>query len=349
MLVITNARPSVLARIDRILVENGLTHTRHPGPDRCVFAVDGHAGTATVTRLAATPGVIDVLTAPGDQWLSARRVRPRTTRVDVGFGVEVGGDAFVVAAGPCAVESQAVLNDITSVVALGGASILRGGAFKPRSHPASFQGLGAEGLALLARQREITAIPVVTEVLDPRHVAAVAESADILQIGARNMHNFELLKEAGRSGRPVLLKRGLAATVDEWFGAAEYVLRTGNPHVILCERGIRTFEPATRFTLDLGAVAVAKRRGHLPVLVDPSHATGRRELVRPLALAAAAAGADGLLLDVHTAPETARCDGAQALTATDFDRLMADLRPLLRALGRPLASDTRVLAEGNPT
>ena len=233
-------------------------------------------------------------------------------------GRTIGGPSFTVIAGPCAVESREQLLETASVVARAGATMLRGGAYKPRTSPYSFQGLGREGLELLAEAKHETGLPVVTEVVDARELEPVLEVADVLQIGSRNMQNYPLLTEAGRSGHPVLIKRGLSSTLDELLMAAEYILQEGNEAVILCERGIRTFETAYRFTLDLAAVPVLKERSQLPVIVDPSHAAGRRELVEPLSLAAAAVGADGLIVEVHPRPEDAICDGPQSLVAADF-------------------------------
>jgi 3-deoxy-7-phosphoheptulonate synthase len=250
--------------------------------------------------------------------------------------VEVGGPAFVVAAGPCAVETPAQLAEAAAAVAGAGAHLLRGGVFKPRTSPYAFQGLGEPGLALLERARSRHALGVVAEVLDTEQLASLIDHVDMLQVGARNMQNFTLLRALGKVRRPVLLKRGLAATFQEWLLAAEYLLDGGNEQVILCERGIRTFEPAMRNTLDLASVALAKARTHLPVMVDPSHATGTRELVIPMALAAAAAGADGLLVEVHPRPDEALCDGAQALTPELFEELMRRLGPVLAAVGRTL-------------
>lgn len=258
------------------------------------------------------------------------------TVVPVG-GVAIGGREFAVMAGPCAVESATQLRESAQVAKAGGAVVLRGGAYKPRTSPHSFQGAGYEGIKLLAEVGREMGLPVVSEVMDPRDVEDVAAHVDILQVGARNAQNFSLLAEVGRSRRPVLLKRGFGCTVDEWLAAAEYILHEGNSKVILCERGIRTFESSTRFTLDLAAVAVVKRRSHLPVIVDPSHGTGDRELIAPLALAAAAVGADGVIVDVHTNASQALCDGDQALSSHDFYSLMARIAPLASAAGRPLA------------
>jgi 3-deoxy-7-phosphoheptulonate synthase len=233
-------------------------------------------------------------------------------------GRRIGGGEFALIAGPCTVESREQLLETARAVADGGAAMLRGGAYKPRTSPYSFQGLGAEGLRLLAEAKELTGLPVLTELMDVRDLDAVLDVADVVQIGARNMQNYALLSEVGRSGAPVMIKRGLAATLDELLHAAEYVLKEGNENVILCERGIRTFETAYRATLDIAAIPVLKERTHLPVIVDPSHAAGRRALVQPLSLAAAAAGADGIVVEVHPNPEEAICDGPQALRADEF-------------------------------
>ncbi len=267
--------------------------------------------------------------------LASREVRPSDTVVQVD-GVRIGGGHLAVMAGPCSVESREQLRTVADGVKAGGGHILRGGAFKPRTSPYAFQGLEEEGLQLLAEARKATGLPVVTEVLEPDRVALVAEYADILQIGARNAQNFSLLREVGQCGKPVLLKRGMATTIKEFLLSAEYVLAGGNPNVILCERGIRTFETATRFTLDLNAVPVIKKLSHLPVLVDPSHGTGHWEYVAPMAKAGLACGADGLLIEVHHRPEEALSDGPQSLKPEKFARLMRELRVLAQALGRTL-------------
>jgi 3-deoxy-7-phosphoheptulonate synthase len=251
-------------------------------------------------------------------------------------GVKVGGSEIVVIAGPCAVESREQLFETARSVRAAGAHILRGGAFKPRSSPYSFQGMGEEGLKLLYEIRKETGMPVVTEVMDTRQVELVAQYADMIQIGSRNMQNYPLLKEAGICRKPVLLKRGMMATIDEYLMAAEYVLSHGNDQVILCERGIRTFETSTRNTLDLSAVPVLKRLTHLPVIVDPSHGTGVRWMVPPMAKASVAAGADGLIMEVHYNPESALCDGNQSLSLKEFDSLMCDLRKIAQAVGREI-------------
>jgi 3-deoxy-7-phosphoheptulonate synthase len=267
--------------------------------------------------------------------LVSRNARPEGTQVTIN-GVKVGGKAIVVMAGPCAVESEEQLMETARLVRSGGASLLRGGAFKPRTSPYSFQGLGIEGLKMLARARENTGLPVVSEVMDTRQVETVARYADMLQIGSRNMQNFPLLKEAGKTSMPILLKRGMMATIDEYLNAAEYILSQGNPNIILCERGIRTFETSTRYTLDLNAIPILKQRTHLPVIVDPSHGTGMRSLVPTMAKASVAAGADGLLIEVHYHPEEALCDGSQSLFPEEFDRLVSDLEKIAEAVGRSI-------------
>lgn len=281
---------------------------------------------------AATPGVP---AAARDDILP--RPAPAARRVDVGGGVVFGPDRFVVMAGPCAVESREQLFETAAAVASAGAVLLRGGAFKPRTSPESFQGLGATALDLLAEAGREFGLPVVTEVLDPREVELVARHASMLQIGSRNMQNFPLLREVGRSGMPVLLKRGAAATLDELLSAADYVLREGNERVVLCERGVRSFDPTTRYLLDLCAVPALRLRTGLPIVVDPSHGTGRRALVAPMARAACAVGADGLLIEVHPRPAEALSDGPQALLPADFSSLMRDIATLAPMLGRRLA------------
>ncbi len=280
-----------------------------------------------------------------DAGRAVRQPGQATTRVGIGHGLEVGGD-FVVIAGPCALESAEQVERSTAAVKQAGGHALRGGAFKPRTSPYSFQGLGEPGLKLLKDAGQRLRMPVVSEVLDAEWVGPMSEAVDVLQIGARNMQNFSLLRAVAKSGRPVLLKRGFGNTLDEWLLAAEYLLDGGNQNVILCERGIRSFDTSLRNTLDLAGMALMKERTHLPVLIDPSHATGRRSLVTPMALAAAAAGADGLLIEVHSAAEHAMCDGAQALDPQDFANLMNGLAPVLNAVGRRLAGHPALAAVG---
>jgi 3-deoxy-7-phosphoheptulonate synthase len=279
------------------------------------------------------PGVEKIVPILKPYKLVGRELKKEDTVVDI-KGIKVGGERLVIMAGPCAVESREQLMESARVVKNAGAQILRGGAFKPRSSPYSFQGLEEEGLVMLAEARAETGLAVVTEAVDTRDVEMVARYADVIQVGARNMQNFRLLKEVGQAGVPVLLKRGLSATIEEWLMAAEYIIAAGNPDIILCERGIRTYETATRNTLDLSAVAMVKELSHLPVIVDPSHATGTWKLVSPMARGAVAAGADGLIIEVHPDPPRALCDGPQSLTPQNFKEMIAGIAPVARAVGR---------------
>jgi 3-deoxy-7-phosphoheptulonate synthase len=301
-------------------------------PHRTVIAAVGDRALLREVPWGAFPGVDSVLPALNPLGSVGRDVHPQDTVVDVG-GVPVGGGGFTVIAGPCAVESRDQLFWTAAAVKASGARILRGDAFKPRTSPYSFQGLGEEGLALLAEARSEFGIPFVAEVVDPRHVELVAGYADLIRIGARNMSNFTLLSELGRQPKPVMLKRGFTATIEEWLNAAEYISKEGNHQIILCERGIRTFETQTRNTLDISAVPLVKALSHLPVIVDPSHSAGRRSLVLPLTRAAVAAGSDGAMIDVHPAPETALVDGAQAILPHEFAVLMDQVRALAGAMG----------------
>jgi 3-deoxy-7-phosphoheptulonate synthase len=267
--------------------------------------------------------------------LASREFKPEDSKVQID-GLSIGDSRIVVMAGPCAVESEEQLLEAARAVKDAGASILRGGAFKPRTSPFSFQGLGEKGLELLAQARDEVGLPVITEVLDTQHVELVSRYADILQIGARNMQNFNLLTEAGKTRHPTLLKRGLSATVTEWLAAADYLLAQGNTQISLCERGIRTFEDTARFSLDICAIPVVKKNSHLPLIVDPSHAAGHYSLVPAIAKAAVAAGADGLIIEVHPNPKEALSDGLQALTPSDFARLMKELQPIAASLGRTI-------------
>ncbi len=287
----------------------------------------------TLETLVVMPGVDTVIPIQAKYKMVSRAFHPESTEVRVG-PYTIGGKEFHIIAGPCSVENEKQIISTAWAVKSAGATMLRGGAHKPRTSPYAFQGLGPEGLELLRQARQETGMPIVTEVMAPEQVPAVAEVADLLQIGTRNMQNVHLLMAAARSGKPILLKRGFAATVEEWLLAAEYIVLEGNDQVILCERGIRTFEPSTRNTLDLSAVAIAKQESHLPVIVDPSHAAGRWDLVLPLSRAAVAAGADGLLVEVHPHPEEAVSDGAQSLAPAQFSDLVQQLRPLLEAMGR---------------
>jgi 3-deoxy-7-phosphoheptulonate synthase len=286
--------------------------------------------------LEACTGVDRVVAILKPYKLVGREFHPHDTIVDV-RGVKLGGDHFAIIAGPCSVESEEQVMEAARAVAAAGGSMLRGGAFKPRSSPYAFQGLGIEALKLLAAARDETGLPVVTELMDPRDLDDLLEYADVVQVGARNMQNFQLLSEVGRCSAPVLLKRGLAATIEEWLMAAEYIVKEGNTQVILCERGIRTFETATRNTLDISAVPVVRLACHLPVLIDPSHATGRTDLVLPLSLAAVAAGANGVIVEMHPNPERALCDGAQSLSPVAFAEYAARVGELVRWTGKTVS------------
>jgi 3-deoxy-7-phosphoheptulonate synthase len=300
-----------------------------------VAAVGEERGKADLRLLEAMETVESVVPIQQPFKLASKETRQAPSEVRVN-GIAVGGAKVVVMAGPCSVESEAQVLEVADAVKAAGASILRGGAFKPRTSPYAFQGLKEAGLKHLALARKHSGLPVVTEVLETESVELVAEYADILQIGARNIQNFTLLRRVGEMGKPVLLKRGMATSIQEFLLSAEYILSTGNPHVILCERGIRTFETTTRFTLDLNAVPVLKKLSHLPVVVDPSHGTGHWDLVAPMAKAAVACGADGLIIEVHPRPEEALSDGPQSLKPTKFMQLMRELRPVAEAVGRAL-------------
>jgi len=309
----------------------------HPtrGAERTIIGIPNAREGTDFGTLASACGVEQVIPITKAYKLVSREFKPQNTVVTVN-GVAVGGNEFVVMAGPCAVEGRDQVMDAARAVRASGASILRGGAFKPRTSPYSFQGLGEEGLRILLAAKRETGLPIVTEVISPDLVPLVSEYADILQIGARNMQNYSLLEAVGKVRKPVLLKRGMMSTVEELLMAAEYVLSNGNQQVILCERGIRTFENATRNTLDISAVPVIKRNSHLPIIVDPSHAAGHTEFVAPLALAAVAAGADGIIVEVHPSPETAWCDGVQSLSPDMFEDLMKNIRAIAAVTGRPL-------------
>lgn len=305
----------------------------HPiyGVRKTVIGIIGDDKTRVVENMSGMPGIEKIIPILQPYKFAGREVHPDDSIIEVG-GVQIGGEEIVVMAGPCAVESREQLLSTARKVREFGAKILRGGAYKPRTSPYSFQGLGEEALILLAEAREETGLIIITEVMDPRNVELVSKYADILQIGARNMQNFSLLTEAGRSGHPVMLKRGPSASINDFLLAAEYIILEGNNNVILCERGISTFETYTRNTLDLSAVVAVKKESHLPIIVDPSHSTGKSFMVIPMALAAIAAGADGIIVEVHPDPDSALCDGQQALTFAMFEDLMkkaAALAPIV--------------------
>ena len=327
----------VQAVIDRVESVGARTHLSR-GQEVTVIGAIGDREHVARLELEGAPGVDRVVPILKPYKLaSAQFKHGRRTVLDIA-GRKVGGQHFAMIAGPCTVESREQTLETARIVRDAGATLFRGGAYKPRTSPYAFQGLGQEGLRLLKEAKEETGLPIVTEVMDVRDLESVLEVADVIQIGARNMQNFTLLAEVGRSGAPALLKRGLSSTLEELLMAAEYVLKEGNESVMLCERGIRTFEPAYRFTLDLMAVPVLKELSHLPVIVDPSHAAGRRDLVMPLSLAAAAAGADGIIVEVHPRPEEAICDGPQQLVADEFGEYLERVQAAAAVAGKALSS-----------
>jgi 3-deoxy-7-phosphoheptulonate synthase len=305
------------------------------GKERTIIGAIGDESLLASKALEALPGVESVMPIMKPYKLVSREFQKESSVIDVG-GVKIGDTELQVIAGPCSVESRESLVECARQVKAAGARILRGGAFKPRTSPYDFQGLGTDGLKLLAEAKKETGLPIISELMDPRDTELMCEYVDIIQIGARNMQNFRLLMEVGKAGKPVLLKRGLSATLKEFLMSAEYIASQGNSQIILCERGIRTFETATRNTLDLSAVPVLKEETHLPIFIDPSHSAGRWNLVAPLAKAAIAVGADGLMIEVHTDPENALCDGAQSLKPTKFARLMDEMKKVASAVGRNL-------------
>ncbi|MGB7220371.1 MAG: 3-deoxy-7-phosphoheptulonate synthase [Vicinamibacterales bacterium] len=319
------------------LVEMGMDVHRSTGATRTVLGAVGQ-GRPDPALIEMLDGVHEVVRISQPYKLASRTFKPESTVITIG-DVRLGGDEIIVMAGPCSAETEQQVRTTAAAVRRAGAKILRGGAFKPRSSPYSFQGLGEEGLRLLRDAATAEHLALVSEVMDVSQIALVHRYCDIFQVGARNMQNFTLLRELGRQRKPVLLKRGISATIEEWLLSAEYVLSGGNTDVILCERGIRTFETATRNTLDLSAIPVVKKLSHLPVIADPSHSAGRRDMVAPMARAAVAAGADGLLIEVHCDPDHALSDGAQSMFPSQFDRLMAELRIIAPALGRSICLD----------
>ena len=339
MLIVMDAHASQtdIDAVCAVISDLGFRANPMPGPTRTAIGVTGNQGAiAESSRIKLMPGVRDVIRVTSPYKLVSREFRELDTVLDIG-GVVIGGPEIVVIAGPCSVESREQLFATADAVKAAGATILRGGAFKPRTSPYSFQGMGEAGLQLLAEARERTGMPVITEVMDTEQVDLVADYADILQLGARNMQNFALLKRVGRTRRPVMLKRGLAATVKDWLLSAEYIMAEGNQAVILCERGIRTFDDHSRGTFDLSVVPVLRELTHLPIIVDPSHATGRWKSVLPMARAGIAAGADGLMIEVHPNPAFAVSDGEQSLLPERFAELMLQVERVAAALDRPVA------------
>ena len=332
----TRAKPAEVDAVVERARSLNLDVQLNVGTDKTVVAILGsNTGQLSTDIFGVLPGVERVSRIMKPYKLASREFKPKDSIVSID-GVDIGGKRVVIMAGPCAVESEQQLLDAARIIKKAGASVLRGGAFKPRTSPFSFQGLEKAGLELLSRARQQTGLPIVTEVVEPRGVPLVSKYADILQVGARNMQNYALLTKIGKSKHPVILKRGLSATVTEWLTAADYLLAEGNNQVILCERGIRTFEDSTRFSLDICSIPVLKRFTHLPVVVDPSHAAGHYSYVPALAKAAVAAGADGLLIEVHPNPKEALVDGLQSLTPSDFARLMRELKPVAEAVGRSI-------------
>jgi len=337
MLVVmsSQATPEEVERALAAIRAMGLTPHPMPGPTRTAIGITGNTQAIDPSVLAVLPGVRDLIRVTKPFKLASREMHPDDSSV-VTPQATIGPGTFTIIAGPCSVEDEAMILRTAEFLASRGVKLLRAGAFKPRSSPYAFQGHGLDGLKILEKARAATGMGIVTELLDTENADAVEESADVLQIGTRNMQNFSLLKRVGRARKPVLLKRGMSATLEEWLMAAEYVLAGGNRGVVLCERGVRTFSDHSRNTLDLSVIPPAKAVSHLPILVDPSHGTGRRDHVPPMALAALAAGADGLLIEVHPQPDRALSDGAQSLDFAGFDRLLASLRRIAEPLGRTI-------------
>lgn len=337
MVVVTEsgATEKQIENIIRVLNEHGFDVHRSTGVQQTVLGAIGVHPEFDHRQIELLPGVAEVLRITEQYKLASRAFKRDGSVFDIG-GVKIGGDAIVIMAGPCSVETEEQIFTIAKHVSEAGASILRGGAFKPRTSPYSFQGLGEEGLRFLRAAADQYKLKVVTEVMDMSQIGLVEKYADILQIGARNMQNYTFLKELGKASKAILLKRGLAATIDEWLMSAEYILSGGNGQVILCERGIRTFETATRNTLDIGAIPVIKKKSHLPIFADPSHGIGLRDKVIPMARACVAAGADGIMVEVHHDPDHAKSDGAQSLFPGQFSQMMKEVRLIADAIGRSI-------------
>ena len=342
MLVVmhNHATQSEIDRVVKTIEEMGYTARPMPGGTRTTVGLIGNDGRVDSSRVEALPGVAEVIHVTKPYKQVSREWKEENTHVTIGPGVAFGGSEIVIVAGPCSVESEEQIVSAARAVRAAGASALRGGAFKPRSSPYSFQGLGKRGLELLALARQETGLPIVTEALDEEGAHLVAEYADCIQIGARNMQNYSLLRAVGRMDKPVLLKRGMAATITDLLLSAEYILAEGNGQVILCERGIRSFDTMTRNLFDLTAIPIVQRLSHLPMIADPSHGTGLRDKVIPMARAAIAAGADGILVEVHPTPDRALSDGGQSLYPDQFARLVTELRAIGSAIGRSVASQS---------
>lgn len=322
-------------RVEDMVRAKGLEVHTVVGEDLTIIGCIGDTVKVDARLFEVDKSVEKVMHVQEPYKLANRAFHPEDTIVDVS-GVKIGGNHMAMIAGPCSVESEEQVIEIAKAAKASGANILRGGAFKPRTSPYSFQGMGLEGLEILCKAREVTGLPICTELMSAEYLDIFDEKVDLIQIGARNMQNFDLLKKLGQTKRPILLKRGLNATFEEWVMSAEYIMAAGNPNVIFCERGIRTFETYTRNTLDLQAIPVMKRRSHLPIIVDPSHAGGKWWLVEPMAKAAVACGADGLMIEVHNNPECALCDGGQSLKPEKYDRMMKEIEGILRVLGKEI-------------
>jgi 3-deoxy-7-phosphoheptulonate synthase len=328
-----DATPLQVARVCETIKAMGFSPHTIPGAQRVAIGITGNKGAVDTGRLEGLAGVLNVIPVTQPYKLASRETKPEDTVVDV-KGVKIGGGSIAIIAGPCAVETARRTMTIARAVQRSGATIMRGGAFKPRTSPYAFQGLGETGLKILKKVRRATGLPVVSEALDTDNFNLVESYVDIVQIGARNMQNYSLLKKAGKSSKPVMLKRGISSTIHEFLLAAEYIVSEGNYQVILCERGIRTFSDHTRYTLDISSIPELKRITHLPVIVDPSHAAGKRDIVIPLAKAAIAAGADGVMVEVHDRPEEALSDGPQSLTLGMFREMVRELKAIIRAQPR---------------
>ncbi len=331
----TTATAADVEGVKKEMETYGLKMMVSRGIDCTILGAEGNAAAVDQEKISLLSGVERVMRVSEPYKMANRKYHPQNTEIDVG-GIKIGGKQIGVIAGPCSVESEDQIAEIAKAVKAAGACALRGGAYKPRTSPYAFQGLAHNGIKLLEHARQITGMPIVTEIMSTDNIEMFEMCVDVIQVGARNMQNFDLLKQLGKTTKPILLKRGLANTIEEWLMSAEYIMAAGNPNVILCERGIRTYETYTRNTLDLSAVLAVKQQSHLPVIVDPSHATGKAWMVPAMAKAAIAAGADGLIIEVHNDPPHALCDGAQSILPEEFDRLMQEMRPLAQCLGREI-------------
>ena len=328
--------PEQLDEVKRTMEAGGVRVMVSKGAETTILGAEGNAAGIDQEKVSILPGVERVMRVTEPYKKANRKYHPDNSVIEIGGGVFVGGEKLAVIAGPCSVESEAQIECVAKAVKEAGSAALRGGAFKPRTSPYSFQGLAAAGIELLEHARAHTGLPIVTEIMSTDDIEMFERTVDVIQVGARNMQNFDLLKQLGKTSKPILLKRGLSSTIEEWLMSAEYIMAGGNNNVILCERGVRTFETFTRNTLDLSAIPAVKSVSHLPVLVDPSHACGMAWMVEPMAMAAIAAGADGLLIEVHNDPKNALCDGAQSLTPEQFAALMGKLRTVAACVGRTL-------------